>query len=266
MKKRKAYALTLLATSLIWVLIPLASQAQPDDPKAPRFWKCVDTIPAGAKVDYSYDGVTWTQASAGQRLEYSNSTPIWLRNTGTVAATIHNEASSTGDPNAIDKFDPIETLKPGTVIKQWPGTLLVIVGSIIGVIKGVLGIIGGLFSCTTSPAGQGMFADISLPDNPEYSVTISVDIDSVTKDTEFWLMNAHGDFSIPTYSDADPTLRYLATAGDYVVYDSLGNFLLSGNRTIPTLSEWGMIIFCALLFGWMAWMVVRRRKTAEVSI
>jgi hypothetical protein len=35
---------------------------------------------------------------------------------------------------------------------------------------------------------------------------------------------------------------------------------------IPTLSEWGMIIFCVLLFGWMAWMVVRRRKRATVSV
>jgi hypothetical protein len=36
--------------------------------------------------------------------------------------------------------------------------------------------------------------------------------------------------------------------------------------SIPTLSEWGMIIFCVLLFGWMAWMVVRRRKTARVRV
>ncbi len=35
---------------------------------------------------------------------------------------------------------------------------------------------------------------------------------------------------------------------------------------IPTLTEWGMIIFCALLFGWMAWMIVRRRRTATVRV
>lgn len=31
-------------------------------------------------------------------------------------------------------------------------------------------------------------------------------------------------------------------------------------QPIPTLSEWGMIIFCTLLFSWMAWVIVRRRK------
>jgi hypothetical protein len=34
---------------------------------------------------------------------------------------------------------------------------------------------------------------------------------------------------------------------------------------IPTLTEWGMIIFCVLLFGWMAWVIVRRRKRVTIS-
>lgn len=33
---------------------------------------------------------------------------------------------------------------------------------------------------------------------------------------------------------------------------------------IPTLTEWGLIIFCVLLFGWMAWVIVRRRKAVNV--
>jgi outer membrane protein assembly factor BamB len=33
---------------------------------------------------------------------------------------------------------------------------------------------------------------------------------------------------------------------------------------IPTLTEWGMIIFCLLLFGWMALVIVRRRKAVNV--
>ncbi len=35
---------------------------------------------------------------------------------------------------------------------------------------------------------------------------------------------------------------------------------------IPTLTEWGMIIFCVLLFGWMAWVIVRRRKRVTAGI
>jgi hypothetical protein len=36
--------------------------------------------------------------------------------------------------------------------------------------------------------------------------------------------------------------------------------------TVPTLTEWGFIIFTVLLLGWMAWMVVRRRQTVKVGI
>jgi hypothetical protein len=35
---------------------------------------------------------------------------------------------------------------------------------------------------------------------------------------------------------------------------------------IPTLTEWGMIIFCVLLFGWMAWVIVRRRRRVTVDM
>ena len=35
---------------------------------------------------------------------------------------------------------------------------------------------------------------------------------------------------------------------------------------VPTLTERGMIIFCVLLFGWMAWMVVRRKRSVTVGI
>ncbi len=35
---------------------------------------------------------------------------------------------------------------------------------------------------------------------------------------------------------------------------------------IPTLTEWGMIIFCVLLFGWMAWVIVRRRRAGALRM
>lgn len=35
---------------------------------------------------------------------------------------------------------------------------------------------------------------------------------------------------------------------------------------IPTLTEWGIIVFCVLLFGWMAWVVVRRRRKLTVQM
>ncbi|HWR83524.1 MAG TPA: hypothetical protein VN285_09490 [Candidatus Deferrimicrobium sp.] len=35
---------------------------------------------------------------------------------------------------------------------------------------------------------------------------------------------------------------------------------------IPTLTEWGMILFCVLLFGWMALVIVRRRRRVTVGM
>jgi len=35
---------------------------------------------------------------------------------------------------------------------------------------------------------------------------------------------------------------------------------------IPTLTEWGLIIFCVLLFGFMTWMVVRKRKGVTFGV
>ncbi|HWR83523.1 MAG TPA: hypothetical protein VN285_09485 [Candidatus Deferrimicrobium sp.] len=35
---------------------------------------------------------------------------------------------------------------------------------------------------------------------------------------------------------------------------------------IPTLTEWGMIIFCVMLFGWMAWVIVRRRRRVTIGV
>lgn len=35
---------------------------------------------------------------------------------------------------------------------------------------------------------------------------------------------------------------------------------------IPTLSEWGMIIFSVLLVGWISFVLVRRRRLADVQI
>ena len=47
---------------------------------------------------------------------------------------------------------------------------------------------------------------------------------------------------------------------------TFGDFTCEPTGVIPTLTEWGMIIFCVLLFGWMAWVIVRRRKRVTAGI
>jgi hypothetical protein len=36
--------------------------------------------------------------------------------------------------------------------------------------------------------------------------------------------------------------------------------------TIPTLTQWGIIIFCVLLFGWMAWVILRKRRRVTIGV
>jgi len=63
-------------------------------------------------------------------------------------------------------------------------------------------------------------------------------------------------------------IDYTANPAEEQGYDNicLEEVPCSGSNTIPTLSEWGMIIFCVLLFGFMAWMIVRKRRSVEVRI
>ncbi len=48
-------------------------------------------------------------------------------------------------------------------------------------------------------------------------------------------------------------------------FDENNNIIYLGGP-IPTLTEWGMIIFCLLLFGWMAWVIVRRGRRVTARI
>ncbi|MDH3889645.1 MAG: hypothetical protein OEV49_01060 [candidate division Zixibacteria bacterium] len=51
--------------------------------------------------------------------------------------------------------------------------------------------------------------------------------------------------------------------GDDCIRD---NTIEACSGEIPTLTEWGMIIFCVLLFAWMAWMLAKRKKRITIGI
>lgn len=61
---------------------------------------------------------------------------------------------------------------------------------------------------------------------------------------------------------------YTVTLGPNQVVTGLdfGNRQSGQPDVIPTLTEWGIIIFCVLLMGWMAYMLVKRRKRATIGI
>ena len=75
---------------------------------------------------------------------------------------------------------------------------------------------------------------------------------------EFFQVQANEIHKVIFDVDADP-------AGSDIDCFTFNELQLCEER-IPTLTEWGMIIFCVLLFGWMAWVVVRRRRAASVRI
>lgn len=52
---------------------------------------------------------------------------------------------------------------------------------------------------------------------------------------------------------------------DYVAVDDVAFWVDFQGTEVPTLTEWGMIIFCALLFAWMAWVLARRRKRITIG-
>ena len=53
---------------------------------------------------------------------------------------------------------------------------------------------------------------------------------------------------------------YESESGQYL------DFIIDISDEIPTLTEWGIIIFCVLLFGWMAWVIVRRRRRVTIGV
>ncbi len=80
-----------------------------------------------------------------------------------------------------------------------------------------------------------------------------------------WGNNSDWDFLLANFTEIWFPVDFIVNPGEIFGYD---NFCLRDDvcGAIPTLTEWGMIIFCVLLFGWMAWVIVRRRKAVNVRI
>lgn len=63
-------------------------------------------------------------------------------------------------------------------------------------------------------------------------------------------------------------LVYQAACDDSTYIDTVpfAAEIFEETEPIPTLSEWGLIIFCVLLLGWMAWVVLRRQRRPAVRM
>ena len=94
--------------------------------------------------------------------------------------------------------------------------------------------------------GIGIETVFEIVNDTHALVDVSVDPQSPTGSEEVWLL------TLDEFSDT----FVVGTAGEFTV---LGD-------EVPTLTEWGMIIFTLLLFGYMAWVIMRRRQRVKVGI
>jgi hypothetical protein len=62
-----------------------------------------------------------------------------------------------------------------------------------------------------------------------------------------------------------PTSLAYSTSDSGISFVGVTAFV-SGVNPIPTLSEWGLIIFAVLLVGFMTWVVIRRRRRVTIGI
>ncbi|HWR83525.1 MAG TPA: hypothetical protein VN285_09495 [Candidatus Deferrimicrobium sp.] len=79
----------------------------------------------------------------------------------------------------------------------------------------------------------------------------------------YMTLAGHGYDYGPNKAGTGTVDQFLAIMNMYLADPNKGEMPLP---KIPTLTEWGMIIFCALLFGWMAWVIVQRRRRATVGM
>jgi hypothetical protein len=191
----------------------------------PRFWVRATNLPAGADLEYSLDGgETWIDMPLNQLIEVSNENPVQVRNVGTQVGQLEAVGSSTGDPGDLDKFHGYN-FQPGARAEFKPGTLLVIAGTIVGIIKSLFGLIGSIFSFSISMAGDEdwphRYADVQgLTEPGEASVLVSKDVTNNT--VTYAVLSLTEPASVTAHCDTDPTPRPIEV-DRFVMYDGQGN-------------------------------------------
>jgi hypothetical protein len=84
-------------------------------------------------------------------------------------------------------------------------------------------------------------------------------------------MTGDPDDSLVLWTDPLPqqgavVFQYFVLSGGGDTLAVFTNEAVLEETAIPTLTEWGMIIFCVLLFGWMAYSIVRKRRRTMIGV
>lgn len=192
----------------------------------PRFWYHVQQEPKGARLQFKYEAdKKWTDVNVCDKWEFSRKNPLCIRNIGINTAVLEGQASSTGNPNQIDRWWSTD-IKPGADFKVRPTWLIVIAGTIVGIIKGIGGFIGDLISYAGPNNVTLCNATVWTADS-YYELQVSVTDDRI----RYLLWDCYGSFDIKINSIKDPTVRSLTEPGEYITYDTSGNFVSHGYIT-----------------------------------
>ncbi len=257
------YLLGLVALT-VFIALPHSASAQPA-----RFWVEVQTAQPGTQFQYKHAGdPNWTNFTVGVPVEVFSDLPLEVRNIGTITGAIVSESSSTGNINAIDGVVPY-WFEPFSWARFRPDVIHVIAGNIKGFIKGILNIVGSLFSMDVGAADQGTSKTMMVTTSATGELALSAEA-SDDAAACFAVQCDNGGHSIVALSQADPTPRSLQGAGAAVCYDAAGNMtsytplgqITNGpcDAIIPTLSEWGLIVLTLLLLAAGMLVVMRQRR------
>ena len=105
---------------------------------------------------------------------------------------------------------------------------------------------------------------LAMYDSADVFTTSTLEVEA---DTSYTVFPPSFPITYIEYPDSDPiTGEFIFQWSDPESIGDMGITDLGPCGDIPTLTEWGLMIFCALRFGWMAWVIVRRRRRVTVGI
>ena len=254
---------------MVLLALPLSASAQE---RTARYWVKVESDQPGTHFQYKRAGDTeWTDFQVGVPVEYDSSTPVEVRNIGEKTGFIVDQGSSTGNINDIDR-NISESFSPGAQAEYSPGVMVIIAGNVIGVVKGILNLIGSLFTFTVGAASHGTAKTAMVTTSAAGELTLSAQA-LAGGAACFAVQCDNGGHSIVASSQADPILRSLQGAGAAIWYDAAGNMtsyvplgqITAGPCDSPTLSQWGLIVLTLLLLT-AGTLVVRRQRRRAMRV
>lgn len=123
---------------------------------------------------------------------------------------------------------------------------------------------GPEFESTAECSSFGILQEVQPGHAVENADLVIEDIFSVCTSTV--IISSHYDSTIHLTAAEHKTCNYTIVLTSDSTVTVTGEVTVTLVSVIPTLTEWGMIIFIVLLLGFMAWTMLRKRRAATLRI